>query len=155
MCPTVTRAVKGRLAPWMSDEIREAMGVRNELQKELKLDHNNPLLRQRYKGAKYHVKSLIKITTAEYYHDRLKQCKGNSSVTWKIINEIIPNSKNTHNAQNFSNPYSKAQDFNKLFFSVGESTYKRSQEELKLDGISVTGCPHPDIDVKAGSGLTP
>ncbi len=34
--PTVTKAVKGRSASWMSDEIREAMQDRNERQNNLK-----------------------------------------------------------------------------------------------------------------------
>ncbi len=43
--------MKGRPAPWMSVEIREAMQDRNEVQ-ELKIDNDNSSLRERCKTAK-------------------------------------------------------------------------------------------------------
>ena len=148
MCaPTVTRAVKGRPAPWMCDEIREAMQDRNELQKQLKVDQDNSSLRERYRTAKNHVKTLIKDTTAIHYRDRLRECKGNTSATWKVIHEIIPSQKNTHQAHNFSNPCDKAEEFNKFFSNVGESTFKRSQEELNTESEVVVDGPRLDIDV--------
>lgn len=144
--PIITKAVKGRPAPWMSDEIRVAMQDRNELQKQLKVNHDNYSLRERYKAAKNQVKTLIKSTTADHYRDRLKECKGNTSATWKIIKEIIPSHKNTHHVYNFSDPCDKAEEFNKFFSNVGESTFKRSQEELKNEGEFVVDGPRPDID---------
>lgn len=147
--PIVTRAVKGRPAPWMSDKIREVMQDRNELQQELKIDHDNSSLRERYKTAKNNVKTLIRNTTADHYRDRLKECKGNTSATWKVIKEIIPSHKNTPHAYKFSNPRDKAEELNKFFSNVGESTLKRSHEELKIEDEFVGNGPHPDIDVNA------
>ena len=58
--PTVTKAMKGTAAPWMTDEISEAMQGSNELKKikKMKVDHDNSLLRERYTTAKNHVKNL-------------------------------------------------------------------------------------------------
>ncbi|KAK4298597.1 hypothetical protein Pmani_029048 [Petrolisthes manimaculis] len=120
---------------------------RNELQKQLQVDHDNSSLRERYIAAKNRVKRLIKDTTADHYRDRLKECKGNTSATWKVIKEIIPTHKKTHHAYNFSNPCDKAEEFNNFFSKVGESTFKRSQEELKIEGEFVVDSPHPDIDI--------
>ncbi len=51
MCAnTVTKAVKGRSAPWMSNEIREAMQDRNELQKQLKVDQDNFVAKALHNG---------------------------------------------------------------------------------------------------------
>ncbi len=153
--PIVTKAVKGRPAPWMSDEIREAMQDRNELQQELKIDHDNYSLRECYKTSKNHVKTLIKNTSADHYRDRLKECKSNTSATWKVNKEIIPSHKSTQYVYKFSNPCDKPEEFNKFFSDVGESTFKRSQEELNTEGEFVVDGPHPDIDVKAAFRLQP
>ncbi len=148
MCaPTVTRAVKDKPAPWMSDDIREAMKDRNRLQRELKMDTSNSRLRERYITAKKQVKKLINKTRADHYHDRLKNTKGNTSATWKVINEIIPVQKNKHNVCNFDNLSDKAEKFNTFFSSVEISTFKRSQNELTNEGKSAVQLPHSNINI--------
>ena len=89
----------------------------------------------------------MKNTTSGHYRDRLVECKWNTAATWKVIKEIISSDKNTHHAHNFSNPCDKADELNKFFPNVGESTFKGSQEELKSEGEIVVDGPHPDIDI--------
>ena len=143
MCaPIVTKVVKGTPAPWMSGDIREAIKNRDELQKELKVDTNNSELRERYKAAKTYVKTLISTSKTEHYQDRLKDCEGNTSATWKVIGEIIPNQKNKHNTHNFANIKEKVEEFNNFFSNVGESSFKRSQEELRKEETITIDRPH-------------
>lgn len=41
---------------------------------------------------------------SQHYQDRLKDCKGNTSATWKVIGDIIPNQKkNKHKTHNIAN----------------------------------------------------
>lgn len=59
-------------------------------------------LRERYKTAKTYVKTLISTSKTEYYQDRLRDSKGNTSATWKVLGEIIPNKKKKkHSTHNF------------------------------------------------------
>ncbi len=147
MCaPFVTRAVKGKPLPWMTDDIREVMKDRDNLQRELKIDTNNSRLRERYKTAKKHVKQLMNKTRMDHYHNRLKDGKRNTSATWNVIKEIIPSQKNKHNAYNFDNLSEKAEEFNNFFSSVGESTFIRSQEVLTNEGKSVVQLPQSNIN---------
>ena len=60
--------------------------------------------------------------------------------------KLSPVKKNTHQAYNFSNPCDKAEEFNKFFSNVGETTFKRSQE-LNSESEFVVDGPRPDIDV--------
>ena len=139
--PVVTRTVKGTPAPWMSSDIREAMKNRDKLQKQLNVDTHNVELRERYKTAKRYVKTLINTTKTEHYQDRLRDCKGNTSATWKVIDEIIPNQKNKNNTHNFTNMKEKVEEFNNFFSSVGESAFRRSQEELRKE-VDMVNRPH-------------
>ena len=139
--PVVTRTVKGTPAPWMSSDIREAMKNRDKLQKQLNVDTHNVELRERYKTAKRYVKTLINTTKTEHYQDRLRDCKGNTSATWKVIDEIIPNQKNKNNTHNFTNIKEKVEEFNNFFSSVGESAFRRSQEELRKE-VDMVNRPH-------------
>lgn len=151
MCaPVVTKTVKGVPAPWMSDDICEAMKNRDKLQKELKTETNNMKLRESYKIAKTYVKTLISTSKTEHYQDRLRECKGNTSATWKVLGEIIPNKKKKHSTHNFGNVKEKAEEFNTFFSKVGESTFRRSQEELRMEETVTVNGPHGDtIDVEA------
>lgn len=69
------------------------MEDRNQLQRQLKVDTNNAELRERYKTAKTHVKTLINKSKSEHYQGRLKDYKGDTSAVWKVIGEIVPNQK--------------------------------------------------------------
>ena len=132
MCaPKVTKVIKGRPTPWMNDEVRSAITARNVLQDKLKKDVNNCILREQYKTAKKHVKFLINKTRSDHYCNRLSDSKGNSSATWKIIGEIVPNQKHKSSPCNFDDPGEKADEFSDFFSKVGERTYERSQEQLK------------------------
>ncbi len=94
MCaPMTTKVVRERPMPWIDGDVREAMKSRNDLQKQLKLNQSNSVLREQYKASKDYVNFIMKRSKTEYYHDRLNECKGNTSTTWKAIGEIIPNKK--------------------------------------------------------------
>ncbi len=59
----------------------------------------------------------------------------------------MPSNNNTHHAYKFASPCDQAEEFSKFFSNVGESTFIRSQEELKIEGDFVVDCPRPEVDV--------
>ena len=105
--PLVTKEIKRPFAPWMNDSIREAMNIRNTTRVKLKCDRHNTSLQEQYKQEKKHVKTLIDECRTRHYRNELNNNKGNSK-TWKIIKEIVPNSKSTSNVLNFDNAVDKA-----------------------------------------------
>lgn len=156
MCaPTVTTAMKGRPAPWMSDDVREAVEDRNGLQRELNSDTNNLLLRESYEIAEKHVKTLINRLKAEQYLDRLRNYKRDISVMCKIIEEIIPNQNNKHNTYAFHNVNDKAENFNSFFSSIGKFIFTRSQEKLENEGESVIDRPLFNTNINSAFGSEP
>ena len=57
--PLVTRKIKRPLAPWMNENLRQAIVERNMIQNELKLNRYNVTLQQKFKDKKKYVKSSI------------------------------------------------------------------------------------------------
>ncbi len=58
-------------APWIPNEISEALKVRNKAQKILKSDRLNATLQNLYKNLKSRIKELIHNSKKEYYHSQL------------------------------------------------------------------------------------
>ena len=77
--PFVTKSITRPFAPWMNDDIREAMSLRNNTRTELKSDRHNTTLQEQYKQEKQRVKTLITSTKTEYHHRQLQEAKGNTS----------------------------------------------------------------------------
>ncbi len=128
--PIVTKSITRPFAPWMDDGIREAKILRNNIRIELKSARHNVILQEQYKQARKRVKTLITAGKAEYYHKQVKETKGNSSKTWKIIKDIVPDRKCYSNGHSFENLFSKANEFNFHFGNVGMNTFERTQELL-------------------------
>ncbi len=111
----VTKAVKGTPAPWMSGDIREAMKNRDQLLNELKPEANNNELRERYKTTNKYVGTPINTTKIKHYQNQLKDCKGNTSATRKVIGEIIPNQRTKYKMPNFADIENNVEEFNYFF----------------------------------------
>lgn len=133
--PFVTKSITRPSAPWMNNDIRAAMSLRNNTRKELKSDRHNVTLQEQYKQEKKRVKTLITEGRAEYHHKQLHDAKGNTSKTWKIIKDIVPGGKNS-NGHNFQNIANKANEFNFHFANVGKKTYEQTQEFLHGENVS-------------------
>ena len=129
--PIVEREIYRPYAPWINEEVKSAMRSRDTLQKQLKSRRYDSLLQEQYKSAKKKVRSLIKTRKKEYYSEKLRDCKGKSSNTWKVIKEAIP--KNTDETHNFDNVKEKAEEFNNYFANVGRNAYLKSQEQRNIN----------------------
>ncbi len=64
--PYVTKEIRRPHTPWMNDDLKEAMKLRNEAQERLKFDRINIALQEQYKREKKHVKTLIAKTKTQY-----------------------------------------------------------------------------------------
>ena len=140
--PLVTKSITRPFAPWMNDDIREAKILRNNTRIKLKSDRHNVTLQEQYKQEKKRVKTLIITGKADYYRKQLQDTKGNTSKTWKIIKDIVPNRKSNSNEHNFENITNKANEFNFHFANVGKNTYERTQEFLHGENVSHVNNPN-------------
>lgn len=151
--PFVTKSITRPFAPWMNDDIREAMSLRNNTRIYLKSDRHNVTLQEQYKQEKKHVKTLITSAKTEYHRQQLQDAKGNTCKTWKIIKDIVPDRKNNSNGHNFDNMANKANEFNFHFANVGKNTFERTQEFLH--GESVPYVNNFNVDLGDGNLFRP
>ncbi len=82
---------------------------------------------------------MISNTKSDYYRNEIINCKGKTSSTWQVIEDMIPSKKNKSNTYFFDNLKNKAEEFNH-FSGVGETTYNRSQELLEAHSDSAVPC---------------
>ncbi len=54
--PLVTKVVRRPFAPWINNNVKEAMSHRNEIQRKLKQDRLNRTLQEEYRNLKLNVK---------------------------------------------------------------------------------------------------
>ena len=114
--PIVTKEIIRPSAPWITDDINEAIKGRNILQRDLKINKYNINLRDQYKLEKKRVKSLI-----------AKDTKNDIAATWKIVRKIIPNGRNNSEQTGTSNDLeSKAEEFNEFFANVGKKNIQKN-----------------------------
>ena len=94
------------------------------------------------------MKSLIMNTKKSYYVNRLHASKENSSATWSLIKELVPNKKCGSGTRHFGNVSEKAEEFNNFFANVGKTTYDLTQQVLQSSHLSspnffLTECSRP------------
>ncbi len=127
-CATlVTKVIRRPPAPWMNDDTRHAILVRNNVQSRLKEDRYNKPLQEDYKKKKKMVTTLIKNSINSYYNKKFHDRRGNTATTWKLIREIVPDKKNNAVLHPFDNCVDKAHEFNTYFTNEGKSTYDKTQ----------------------------
>ncbi len=142
--PYVTKDINKPHAPWLNDDLSQAMRKRDVARNNLKRDRINPALLQQYTNEKKNVKSCITATKKEYYLQKLQGCKSDTSATWNIIKEIVPSQKKSTSTHDFENTSDKAEEFNNFFANVGENTYEQTQQTLGRNYISSVDFPASD-----------
>ena len=114
--PFVTRRLKQRNNPWVTNEIIELMYERDYVKKQavLKKDH---CTWNRYKQLRNKVTELLKANKKKYASDKINESKGNSAKMWKVLKNLTGKDVRKPAPSNLS-----ARQFNDFFSSVGEST---------------------------------
>ncbi len=80
--PFVTKIVRRPPAPWMTDDIKQVIEVRNSLQNHLKNDRHNTTLMTEYKNVKKKVLYLINTAKTMYYNNEISKCKNDRVETF-------------------------------------------------------------------------
>ncbi len=145
-------------APWINNEVKEAIQERNRAQKLIKQDRQNVTLQQKFKEVKKRVKSLINSTKKKYYHQQLHNCKHDTAATWRTLRNIIPSNKQSKTNMAIGDMKNKVEDFNKYFANVGLNTFKSTQESLASDStnpLTKASSPSPASLTSTPDNLSP
>ena len=129
--PLVTRRLKARSCPWMSLEIVKLIYER---------DYYHGMFRKtkslemwdKYKKFRNSVTSLIRNTKRTFYENQINNLAGNPNQLWKLLNNVIPNTKSNSDTHTFS-----ANQYNKHFCSVGENianSFKSNKQSYPWKG---------------------
>lgn len=73
------------------------MTKRNKIRLDTSLNLNNVKLRNKLNKYRNTLNKLISHTKPEYYHNVLKNCKGNVKETWRGINNLTSNKQKNYN----------------------------------------------------------
>ena len=138
--PLQTKEIFRPPAPWITDDIKASIKKRDKLQKDVKQDSDNLMLRDNYKEKKKEVNRLIDSSRKKYYREELKHNKNNLTVSWNIVKTMLFNNYNANPQLDNEDLVNKAEKFNDFFANVGKKPYERTQEEmLKDNSFQCTG----------------
>ena len=143
MCaPFVTKEITRPPAPWIDNQTKEAMRVRDNLHEKFKSNRFDFDAESNYKRRKKDVKQMLSDKKKNYFHGEFSKNKGNSKGTWEVINKIIPrNKKSSESLSNVEDVKKKAENFNRHFATVGKVTFERSQENVRNINLMQNGQP--------------
>lgn len=115
-----------KLKPWISDNICLKIKKRNHI---FKLVRNHPLnenIKNYYKNYRNKLHNEIKLAKSKFYKRKFDKCQGNSKETWKILNELTGQNKQTNNKEIkleinttiVNDPQVVADEFNDFFLNI-------------------------------------
>lgn len=128
--PVLTKEIRRPNAPWITDEIKNDMKMRDDLQRTLKNDRHNLIMQQQYKTMKRQVKLSLQRGIKDYYKGKLGECRNDMTGTWKIINSMAPKKSMSVDTRSHDELLQEANKFNEYFADVGKKTFEKSQENL-------------------------
>ncbi len=138
--PMVTQQIRRLAAPWMDDNVKQAMKARNDAQAILKRDRLNITLQTIYKDLIAKVKSLINRQRKQYYLNCFQSCKSKSLLVWRTVRDIVPGK--CKGPKNNSPDDNESENFNNFFATVGRDTFDETQEEVRNEKFNnVTAAP--------------
>lgn len=87
--PLIEKRIKGKISPWLNDEIKTEMNKRDSLLRKYRkslniLDHEN------FKKQRNKVNNLVKKAKSQYHQKELNESASNPEKFWKKIKSIFP-----------------------------------------------------------------
>ena len=126
--------VRNRPCPFMTEEIRSLMKIRDKWRK-LARKTNDPLHWSGYKTRKREVKRELRLAEREFVADQIKNNPNNARWLWKTIRSCIPN-KSACRRSFTKDDILVANEFNTFFSSIGQTTIEKVKllaDECKYD----------------------
>lgn len=121
---------KYNMSPWASTEFLELVRERDKLYKKYKKKSYNVCLKQQLNDKNNQITNMKRQLYSKYYVNKFHDCRGNSNVMWKTINEIlgktsrfqtVPETIISSAGETLDNPTLIADKFCDHFANVGQS----------------------------------
>lgn len=129
-------ASKRIIKPWITQGILKCIKHRNKLQKQLKLDKENDILKITYRRYRNFCNNTIKKLKMQYEKNQLDESKGNIKTLWNCIKNITYLNKQTSNKNellNLKSSHSESAEYvNNHFINVG----KKLAQNIQTDPLS-------------------
>uniref|UniRef100_A0A7M5WX22 Uncharacterized protein n=1 Tax=Clytia hemisphaerica TaxID=252671 RepID=A0A7M5WX22_9CNID len=87
--PIITKRIKGKPSPWMTEDLKKQMNTRDQLNRRAKKSRNNYDW-QSYRRKKNFVKNEIIRAKRNHFKNELKENANNPDRFWKIVKKIFP-----------------------------------------------------------------
>lgn len=139
--PFVTKEIKRTPAPWIDADTREAIKLRNDLQKEFKKNRGNEAIEERYRSEKKRVKTIIENNKNKYFKEQFRKCEGDLKATWRVTKSIIPDSKRNVEELDDDEVRNRVEKFNDFFANIGKKTFEKSQENIQINNPHINEPP--------------
>ena len=123
--PFITAEITRPPAPWIDDNLKQIIHEKNLLKERLKKDRSNLLLDNEFKETKKSVEQCLRSAKKQHFKSEFHDCKGDSSATWKVVEDMLPGLRSKDRGLDFEDPVQKAEDFNNYFANVGEIAYRK------------------------------
>eukprot|EP00112_Aurelia_sp_Birch-Aquarium-sp1_P013272 Seg2810.6 transcript_id=Seg2810.6/GoldUCD/mRNA.D3Y31 product="hypothetical protein" protein_id=Seg2810.6/GoldUCD/D3Y31 len=101
--PRIMKKVRGKLAPWLTDDVKKLMNERDKLLRKSRKSPHMEFYKAEYKQKRNAVNIVIRRAKASYYKDLLQEnSTGDPSKFWKTVKSIYQgNAKSSSNSQIF------------------------------------------------------
>ena len=111
------------------------MKTRDDWRKEAR-KRNDPMAWTAYRNLRQEVKREIKIAEREFFTEQIQRNPGNTNNIWKAIRQIIPRKSNSQRIFSKDNK-TVADEFNRFFVSVGQSSVEKIQSLANECNITI------------------
>ena len=156
--PEITKRVRSEYAPWITNDIRQAMHHRDYLKKRAVKTGSNAL-HEMYKRARNDLNHSIKNAKSNFFMNTLNNCNNNPAEMWRTINKLTNKKSKTttvteikQNNEALTNKLQISKAFCKHFSEVGsklaneipesvtapESYVSRSDSQFIMENVSET-----------------
>ncbi|XP_069974804.1 uncharacterized protein [Penaeus vannamei] len=121
--PFITKKITRPPAPWITNDVKAAMAVRDVLRERIHNNSTDMVLWENYKIEKKCLRVLIDANKKQYYKRELQNSRSNMKATWNT-RKMVPDSKSISRKTN-NNNYLKemVENFNNFFANVESNSY--------------------------------
>lgn len=130
--PIVTKEIRRPPAPWITQEIREAMEKRDVL-RDIRDTQCTQQSNENYRRSKNYAKHMMESSKYEHFHKKFVENKERGGNIWNVMGEIIPSRRNDKLGCSFENVEEMAENFNEYFSNVGRNVFLETQQYRELN----------------------
>ena len=92
LAPVIKKRIRGKPSPWLTDELKKAMNIRDMLLRKSRKTKSASDI-SAYKKKRSELNSLLNKSKQAYYRDLLNETSNNLDSFWNVIKKLYPNNR--------------------------------------------------------------